>query len=134
MQIQPYLFFNGRADEAIAFYEKVLDAKVALRLRFKDNPDAGASVPEALAEKVMHARLEIDDNVVLISDGHALDGPKFEGFALTLNAADAAEVDRLFAALSEEGAVVQAPQATFFSPRFAMTKDRFGVLWIVLAR
>jgi PhnB protein len=134
MQIQPYLFFNGRADEAIAFYEQALGAKLAMRLRFKDNPDAGTSVPEAQAEKVMHARLEIGDAVVLLSDGHADDGPKFEGFSLTLNAPSATEVDRLFAALSEGGAVVQAPQKTFFSPRFGMAKDRFGVLWILLAR
>jgi PhnB protein len=132
MRIQPYLFFNGRADEAIAFYEQTLGARLAMRLRFKDNPDAAAPMPEAQAEKVMHARLEIGESVLLLSDGHSGEGPSFEGFSLTLNATSAEEVDRLFAALSDGGVVVQPPQKTFFSPRFAMAKDRFGVLWVML--
>ncbi|HXY58317.1 MAG TPA: VOC family protein [Methylocystis sp.] len=134
MQIQPYLFFGGRADEAIAFYEGKLGARLVMRLRYKDNPDAAAPAPEALADKVMHARLDIGGNVVLLSDGHGAEGPSFQGFALTSAAASAEEVDRLFVALTEGGAVVQAPQKTFFSPRFAMAKDRFGVLWIMLVQ
>lgn len=133
MQIQPYLFFGGRADEAIAFYEERLGAKLVMRLRFKDNPDASTPIPEAIADKIMHARLDIGGNVVLLSDGHGTEGAAFQGFALTITAPSAEEVDRLFAALTDGGSVVQAPQKTFFSPRFAMAKDRFGVLWIVLA-
>ena len=134
MEIRPYLFFGGRADEAIAFYEEKLGARLVMRLRYKDNPDATAPAPEALADKVMHAQLDIGGSVVLLSDGHGAEGPNFQGFALTISAPSAEEVDRLFAALTEGGAVVQPPQKTFFSPRFAMAKDRFGVLWIVLAR
>jgi len=134
MQIQPYLFFGGRADEAIAFYEEKLGARLVRRLRFKDNPDAAAPAPETIADKIMHAQIEIGGNVVLLSDGHGAEGPNFQGFALTIAASGAEEVDRLFAALTDGGAVVQAPQKTFFSPRFAMAKDRFGVLWIVLAQ
>ncbi len=132
MLVQPYLFFGGRADEAIAFYQKVLGAKLAMRMRFKDNPDQTSPAPEAFAEKVMHARLDIGDTALLLSDGHGQNGPCFEGFSLTLSVADDAEVERLFAALGEGGAVVQPPQKTFFSSRFAMVKDKFGVLWIVL--
>jgi len=134
MQIQPYLFFGGRADEAIAFYAENLGARLLTRLCFKDNPDAAAPVSPALADKVMHARLDIDGNVILLSDGHNVEGPNFQGFALTIDASSAEEVDRLFLALADGGAVVQPPQKTFFSPRFAMAKDRFGVLWIVLAQ
>ena len=131
MHIQPYLFFEGRADEAIDFYEKTLGAKLVMRLRFKDNPD-GAPTNPAIADNVMHARLQIGNSTLLLSDGHGAEGPRFQGFSLTLSVADDAEVDRLFAALSEGGSVMQAPAKTFFSPRFAMATDRFGVLWIIL--
>jgi len=132
MPIQPYLFFQGRADEAIAFYEKALGAKRVMLMRFKDNPDASAPPPPELADKVMHARLEIGDQVVLLSDGHGSEGPQFQGFALTLTVADEAEADKAFAALSAGGRVVQPLQKTFFSERFGMAQDLFGVLWIVL--
>lgn len=132
MQIQPYLFFQGRCDEAIAFYEKALGAKRVMLLRFKDNPDPQAPVPAALAEKIMHARIEIGGAVMLLSDGHGAEGPKFQDFALTLNLPDAAAVDRAFAALQDGGAVLQPLQKTFFSARFGMVRDRFGVTWIVL--
>lgn len=131
MPIQPYLFFQGRADEAIAFYEKALGAKRVMLMRFKDNPDSPAPPPE-LADKVMHARLEIGGEVVLLSDGHGSEGPQFQGFALTLTVADEAEADKAFAALSAGGRVVQPLQKTFFSERFGMAQDPFGVLWIIL--
>lgn len=84
------------------------------------------------AHKVMHARLEIGGQVILLSDGHGSEGPRFEGFALTLTVAEAAQADRAFEALSEGGRVVQPLQKTFFSERFGMTQDPFGVLWIIL--
>ncbi len=131
MQIKPYLFFEGRADEAIAFYQQALGAKLVMRLRYKDNPD-GAPTNPAIAENVMHARLQIGDSTLLLSDGHGAEGPRFLGFSITLSVASEPEVDRLFAALSECGSVMQAPTKTFFSSRFAMATDRFGVLWIIL--
>jgi len=132
MAIQPYLFFQGRADEAIAFYEKALGAKRLMLMRFKDNPDAPAPPPPELADKVMHARLEIGGEVVLLSDGHGAEGPQFQGFALTLTVADEAAADKAFAGLSEGGEIVQPLQKTFFSPRFGMTRAPLGVLWIIL--
>jgi len=132
MPIQPYLFFQGRADEAIAFYEKALGAKCVRLLRFKDNPDAAAPPPPEFADKVMHARLEIGGEVLLLSDGHGSEAPQFQGFALTLSVADAAEADKAFAALSAGGQIAQPLQKTFFSQRFGMTRDPFGVLWIIL--
>ncbi|MFY9656010.1 MAG: VOC family protein [Methylocystis sp.] len=130
MSVQPYLFLQGRADEAIAFYEKALGAKRIHLMRFKDNPDGPA--PPERADKVMHASLEIGGQVILLSDGHGSEGPRFEGFALTLTVAEAAQADRAFEALSEGGRVVQPLQKTFFSERFGMTQDPFGVLWIIL--
>jgi PhnB protein len=131
MEIQPYLFFDGRCEEAIAFYREALGAEVAMLMRFKDAPDP-AMVPAGGADKVMHAALQIGGTTVLASDGQCMGRPAFQGFALTLTAADEAEAERLFAALGAGGEVRMAMARTFFSPRFGMLADRFGVLWMVL--
>jgi PhnB protein len=130
MEIQPYLFFDGRCDEAIAFYREALCAEVAMLMRFKDAPDP-AIAPAGNAEKVMHASLKIGGTTVLASDGQCLSRPSFQGFALSLTAADEVEAERLFAALAAGGQVRMALAETFFSPRFGMVSDRFGVLWMV---
>jgi PhnB protein len=132
MAVQPYLFFNGRCDEAIEFYQKAIGAEVMMLLRFKQAPDQSMVRPET-AEKIMHARLRIGDAIVLVSDGMCTGGEqKFEGFSLTLSLASAEEVDRRFNALAEGGQVRMPLDKTFFSPRFGMLTDRFGVGWIVL--
>ncbi|MFI4988396.1 MAG: VOC family protein [Alphaproteobacteria bacterium] len=130
MNVQPYLFFDGRCDEAIEFYGRALGAEVTMLMRFKDGPDQGM-VPPGGEEKVMHASIRIGGTTVLASDGHCLARPSFQGFALTLTAADAAEAGRLFAALGEGGQVQMPLAKTFFSPSFGMLADRFGVTWMV---
>jgi PhnB protein len=131
MQVQSYLFFDGRCDEALEFYKKAIGAKVGMLMRFKDGPDQTMCNP-GNSEKVMHATLQIGDTTVLASDGRNTGQPKFEGFALTINAANEAEADRTFNALGEGGEVTMPLTKTFFSPRFGMLKDRFGVHWMVL--
>jgi PhnB protein len=131
MPVQPYLFFNGRCDEAIEFYQKAVGAEVMMLMRFKQSPDQSMVKPET-AEKVMHARLRIGDAIVLVSDGMCGGEQKFEGFSLTLSLATAEEVDRRFNALAEGGQVRMPLDKTFFSPRFGMLTDKFGVGWIVL--
>jgi PhnB protein len=135
MQVQPYLFFDGRAEEAIEFYKSKLGAQVEMLMRFKDNPDKPPPevVPREQDEKVMHACLRIGDTAVMASDGHCQGQPKFSGFSLTLNARDAAEAERLFSALAEGGQVQMPLGKTFFSPSFGMVADRFGVGWMVIA-
>jgi len=129
MQIQPYLFFDGRCDEAIELYQRVLGAKVNMLMRFKDSPDPSAV--HGNADKVMHASLQIGDSMVLASDGHCQGQPSFHGFALSLTAADDAEAKRRFEALAD-GGQVQVPMAkTFFASSFGMVADRFGVGWMV---
>ncbi len=133
MQVQPYLFFDGRCDEAIAFYREALGAEVTMLLRFKDHPgpEENRMAPPGAAEKVMHAQFRIGETTILASDGRCLGQPSFQGFALSLTARDDAEAGRLFAALAEQG-VVQMPLAkTFFSSSFGMLADRFGVSWMV---
>ena len=128
MQIQPYLFFEGRCDEAVAFYRAALGAEVAMLMRYKESPDARLTGSE---EKVMHATLRIGESTVLVSDGHCGGKPSFQGFALSLTVPSDAEAERLFAALGDGGQVQMPLTKTFFSTCFGMVADRFGVLWMV---
>jgi PhnB protein len=130
MEIQPYLFFDGRSDEAIAFYQSALGAEVKMLMRFKQAPEPGMVHPGS-EEKVMHARLDIGDATVLVSDGRCLGQPNFQGFGLSLTVPDAAEAERLFTALGDGGEVRMPLAKTFFSPSFGMVADRFGVTWMV---
>jgi PhnB protein len=130
MQVQPYLFFDGRCDEAVEFYRKALGAEVTMLMRFKDSPDPGMC-PAGAQDKVMHASLRIGDSTVLASDGRCEGRPSFEGFALSLTVPDDAAAERLFAALGDGGQVQMPLAKTFFASRFGMVADRFGVSWMV---
>ena len=131
MQVQSYLLFDGRCEEAIEFYKKTLDAKVDMLMRFKDGPDQSMCKPGD-ESKVMHASLKIGDTRVMASDGHNAGNPEFKGFALSVNARDEADADRLFNGLSAGGKVMMPLGKTFFSRRFGMTTDKFGVNWMVI--
>lgn len=135
MQVTPYLFFDGRCEEAIDFYKKAVGAEVGMMMRNKESPDPHppGMLPPGSENKIMHASLRIGDTVVMASDGHAKGQPKFEGFSLSLNAKDEAEGQRLFAALSEGGKVNLPLTETFFAKSFAMLADRFGVNWMIIA-
>jgi PhnB protein len=130
MELQPYLFFDGRCEEAIAFYQSALGAEVTMLMRYKDCPQPDMISPGS-GEKVMHANLSIGGSTVLASDGQCKGQPNFQGFALSITAADPAEAERLFAALGDGGQVQMPLAETFFSPRFGMLADRFGVSWMV---
>jgi PhnB protein len=133
MDVQPYLFFDGRCEEAIEFYKKALGAEVKVLLRFKDNPEPQPSMtPPGAENKVMHANFRIGDTDVLASDGRCLGQPKFQGFSLSLWAKTEAEADQKFAALAQGGQVQMPLGKTFFSRRFGMVADKFGIGWMVL--
>jgi PhnB protein len=136
MSVQPYLFFDGRCDEAIAFYKRALGAEVDMLMRFKDHPEAAkpGMVPPGAEEKVMHASFRVGDTHILASDGRCQGKPSFQGFGLALTVPSEAEAERVFAALSDGGEVQMPLAKTFFSPRFGMVADRFGVSWMVLVR
>jgi len=134
MQVQAYLFFDGRCEEAIEFYKKALGAQVDMLMRFKDSPEPtppGMHPPDS-SDKVMHASLHIGDTRVMASDGRCQGKPSFQGFALSLDAKTEPQADRLFAALSEGGQVQMPLAKTFFARRFGMVADRFGVMWMVI--
>jgi PhnB protein len=131
MNVQPYLFFDGRCEEALDFYKKALGAKVDMMMRFKESPDPNTCAPGS-ENKIMHAAFKIGDTQVMASDGRCEGKPSFQGFSLTIEAKDEAEADKLFAALGDGGQVQMPMTKTFFSPRFGMVADRFGVGWMVL--
>jgi PhnB protein len=135
MTIQPYLNFDGRCDEAIDFYRKALGAEVEILLRFKDCPeppsaDEGCTLPDD-PEKVMHTCLRIGDAAIMASDCNGTGRPEFKGISLSLTAADEAEADRYFDALATGGQVHMPMGRTFFSPRFGVVADKFGVSWMI---
>jgi PhnB protein len=134
MQVQNYLFFDGRCEEAIEFYRRALGAEVTMLLRFKDAPEAPPpdKVPPGSANKVMHSSFRIGSTEVMASDGNCQGKPSFQGFALSLSAANEDEAKRLFNALSDGGQVQMPLTKTFFSPAFGMLADRFGVGWMVV--
>ncbi|KAB2850325.1 MAG: VOC family protein [Hyphomicrobiaceae bacterium] len=132
MSIEPYLFFNGRCEEALRFYQKSLGAKVSMIMRYKDSPEQSGVTP-ALADLIMHSAFTIDGATVMASDGHGKGKVEFKGMNLSLSCADARQAGRRFKALAEGGTVIQPLVETFFAKRFGMVADRFGVTWMLMA-
>ena len=134
MKVEPYLFFEGRCDEAIEFYRRALGAEVTMLMRYKDSPEPPqpGMIPPGSENKVMHASLRVGDTTVMASDGRCSGKPGFQGLSLSITVSDAAAADRVFAALADGGQVRMPLTKTFFSPRFGMVADRFGVAWMVI--
>ena len=132
MHVEPYLFFDGRCEEALDLYRRVLGAEVQFLMRFKESPDP-KSAPPGLGDKVMHASFRIGDTQLMASDGNAKGKPSFQGVSLSLSVADEAEAERKFNALADGGQVQMPLAKTFFSSRFGMVADRFGVSWMIVA-
>jgi PhnB protein len=133
MQIEPYLFFDGRCEEAVEFYQKALGAELTFLMRFSESPEPPppGMVPPGAENKVMHASLRIGQATVMLSDGHSQGKPRFEGFSLSITVPDEARADKMFAALADGGQEQMPLGKTFWSPRFGMLTDRFGVGWMV---
>ena len=133
MRIEPYLFFNGRCEEAIEFYKKALGAEVLLLMRFKDSPEPPqpGMIPPGSENKIMHVSMRVGETTVMASDGRCTGQTDFQGFSLSITAADDADAERKFGALAEGGQVQMPLAKTFWSPRFGMVADRFGVGWMV---
>jgi PhnB protein len=134
MQVQPYLFFDGRCEEALEYYKTALGASVQMLMRFDESPEAPPpdKVAPSSGRKIMHASFTIGDTEVMASDGYAKGQPEFKGFSLSIRTRSEAETDRVFAALADGGQVQMPLGKTFFSPKFGMLTDRFGVAWMVM--
>jgi PhnB protein len=140
MLVQPYLFFEGRCEEALEFYKKAIGAQVTLLMRNKDNPEPPEKhmpLPPGNENKVMHCEFKVGETTLMGSDGfcRGAEALKFQGFSLSLNVADAAAARKAFAALSADGGKVDMPlDKTFFSESFGMLTDKFGIGWLVGAQ
>lgn len=139
MLVQPYLSFEGRCEEALEFYGKVLDIKIGALMRYKEapiesRPTEDGNMPLGSENKIMHASFTVGESVVMASDGRCSGKPDFRGVFLTISSVDDAQAKRLFAALGEGGQVSMPLDKTFFASSFGMLADRFGVPWMIIAR
>jgi PhnB protein len=133
MQVQPYLMYNGRCDEAIAFYQSAIGAEVTMRMLFKESPDQRMITP-GMGDKVMHASLRIGDTTLFLSDGRCDGSMKFSGFAMSLTVATDAEAEDRYAKLSAGGKPETPLSKTFWASKFGMLTDKFGVGWMVMTQ
>jgi PhnB protein len=131
--IQPYLNFNGRCEEALEFYRAALGAEVTALMRFKDNPEPPqpGMCPPGSDTKVMHSSFRIGNTELMASDCRCEGQSNFQGFSVALTVSSPAEADRLFNALGKGGQVHMPLGKTFFSPRFGVVADPFGLSWMI---
>jgi PhnB protein len=128
--VQPYLFFGGRCEEALEFYRSAIGAEVQRLMRFKESPEPHG-LPDCFDDKIMHASVRIGKTTLMVSDGQCEGDQNFDGFSLSMTVPNVAEAERVFAALAGGGLVVTPLEKTFWSPKFGMLQDRFGVSWMV---
>jgi PhnB protein len=128
--VQPYIFFGGRCEEALEFYRNAIGAEVQMLTRFKESPEPHG-LPDCFDEKVMHATVRIGKTTLMASDGQCEGNQNFDGFSLSITVPDEGEAERVFAALTEGGLVITPLEKTFWSPKFGMLQDRFGVSWMI---
>ncbi len=131
--VQPYLFFNGSCEQAVEFYRKSIGAEVEMMMRYKESPEPPppGMVPPGFENKIMHTSFRVGETTLMASDGCSAEKANFQGFSLSLSLANEAEADRVFAALADGGQVRMPLTKTFWSPRFGMVEDRFGVGWMI---
>jgi PhnB protein len=133
MQVTPYLYFNGRCEEALSFYQQTIGARVECQMRFSDCPGEldPNMVPPGTEHRIMHAAFKLGETTIFAADGCASAEMKPAGFGLSLQTPDVAEAEQLFNALAWEGEVRMAMTKTFFSPSFGIVVDKFGVNWLI---
>jgi PhnB protein len=131
--IQPYLFFNGVCEQAVEFYRKALGAEVEMMMRYQESPEPSkpGMLPPGFEKKIMHASFRVGETTVMASDGCSTEKANFGGFSLSITVPNVTEANRVFTALADGGQVRMPLAKTFWSPRFGMVEDRFGVGWMV---
>jgi PhnB protein len=134
MKVEPYLYFDGRAEEALNFYKAAIGAEIACMLRFSEGPRE-MEIPPGTDNKIMHAAMQVGSSLIMVSDGmcNEKEPTPFSGISLTISVDDPAQAEKLFAALGEGGQVQMPLSETFFAHKFGMVADKFGVSWMILA-
>ena len=130
MKAQPYINFEGHAEEALNFYKKAIGAEIGMVMRCGEAPEGPTPRPE-LKDKILHSEFRVGSTVLFASDGYNSNNAKFEGISIALEVANEAEADRAFTALADGGAVTMPLTKTFFAKSFGMLKDKFGVTWMI---
>ncbi len=130
MRLNPYLSFDGSCAEALKLYERCLGAKIETMMKWGESPMA-EQIAAGWRDKVMHARLAIGDDVIMAADAPPGQYQAPGGFSVTINVDDAAEAERIFTTLAENGTIRMALQQTFFAQKFGVLIDRFGIPWMV---
>ena len=134
MNVQPYLSFEGRCQEALDFYKSAIGATIEVVMQFKDAPaDVQMQISPGSKNLVMHSSFKVGDTQIMATDGQCSGTSKFSGITLTINAKDVAEAEKLFAAVGNGGQVLQPLTKTFFASKFGMVADKFGIMWMVIA-
>ena len=131
MHVNPYVFFDGKCEEALDSYKSKLGAKVNVLMRYSENPNP-AHNPPGSDEKVMHSEFQVGDSKIMASDGLCHGKPSFQGFSLTIQCASDAEAQRLYTALGEGGQVQMPLGPTFFAHSFGMVADKYGIGWMLI--
>jgi PhnB protein len=130
MQMSPYLSFKGDCEAAFRLYERCLGGKLGPVFRYAGSPMAG-DVPADWSDKVMHASLTVGDQVLLGGDVAPDRYEEPKGFSVSLQIKSAAEAERIFQELGQEGRVLMPLAKTFWAERFGMVVDRFGIPWMI---
>jgi PhnB protein len=130
--VQPYIFFNGRCEEAFEFYKNAVGAVEIMKMHFNEAPEKCDNIPEANGNKVMHMSFRIGQSEVLASDGMCDEAAKFEGFSLTISTPNDAQTKKFYDALLEGGQPIMPLAKTFWASSYGMLKDKFGVCWMVM--
>jgi PhnB protein len=130
MRLNPYLAFNGQCEEAFKFYEKCLGGKIVMMMTYRDSPVAEQVQPH-WRKKIIHSTLALGDHLLQGADVPAERYQKPQGFSVMLNVSAAAEAERIFNTLAENGAVQMPLQETFWALRFGMLVDQFGTPWMI---
>ena len=133
MHVTPYLYFNGRCEEALDHYQKAIGAEVAAKMRFSESPEPCGEGPMPPGDKIMHAEFTVGGTKIMASDGMCTGEAVFNGISLAIAVDNGDKAEKLFTALSQGGEVQMPMTETFFSPRFGMVADKFGVSWMILA-
>lgn len=133
MQVDPYLHFDGRCEDAIHFYRDALGAEVTTLVRRSDDPSARGGDATGSGNAVLHVCLRIGEAVLSGTDAPCRDGSSWLGHSVRLPAASDAEAERLFARLADGGQVTMPLTSTFFASRMGMVTDRFGVPWTIVS-